>query len=211
MVLWYERHGSPARWVGTAAVAGVGALLLASLVPHAMFLRATTFDPAVVGRGQDSLRNRLHTAVVGVRMAAEHPWLGVGIGNFVGLKRAYYGLPREQHVHNAYLWAVTSGGAGVLGLYLLLIGVAFRMLGVLERAGPREWLWLTRATRVNLVLFLTASAFADIWLNELFYLLVGLPAMMLTVAARTRAAHRVPTGMPARAAAAAPAPAAGAA
>ena len=42
----------------------------------------------------------------------------------------------------------------MLALYLLLFYVTYRMLRQLEKSGPRELLWLSKATKANLLLFL---------------------------------------------------------
>jgi hypothetical protein len=110
-------------------------------------------------------------------MAIDHPFLGVGIGNFQWTK-AFYGLARGAPTHNAYLWALTAGGIGVPVLYLLLFFVTYRMLRQLERSGPPELLWLSKGLKVNLFLFLVFSAFADFWLSDFLYLILGLTTAM---------------------------------
>ena len=81
---------------------------------------------------------------------------------------AFYGS--SGHTHNSYLWALTAGGIGVFGLYLLLFYLTYRMLRQLERSGPQELLWLSKGLRVSLVLFMIFSAFADFWLSDFMYL-----------------------------------------
>ena len=111
-----------------------------------------------------------------LKMIASEPIFGVGIGNFNWIAPALWGT--SGVTHNSYLWALTSGGVGVLALYLLLFYVTYRMLRQLEKSGPRELLWLSKATKANLLLFLIFSAFADFWLSDFFYLIIGLTIAM---------------------------------
>ena len=66
----------------------------------------------------------------------------------------------------------------MLALYLLLFYVTYRMLSRLEKSGPRELLWLSKATKANLLLFLIFSGFADFWLSDFIYLIIGLAVAM---------------------------------
>jgi O-antigen ligase len=112
-------------------------------------------------------------------MIADHPILGVGIGNMKWVGRAYYGEGGDPH--NSYLEAFASGGIGVLALYLLLFYVTHRNLRQLERTGPRELLWLSKAIKINLVLFLIFSAFADFWFSDFLYLIIGLTVAIASI------------------------------
>jgi O-antigen ligase len=118
-------------------------------------------------------------------MTADHPVFGVGLGNFQWAK-AFYGLARGAPTHNSYLWALTAGGIGVLALYVLLFCVVYRALKKLERSGPPELLWLSKGLKVNLFLFLVFSAFADFWLSDFLYLLLGLTTCMTALWQRER-------------------------
>jgi O-Antigen ligase len=151
----------------------VTVFVILAVVPTGKLDRVISFNPDVVAPGQDSLRNRIHTDIGAFMMAIDHPILGVGLGNFSWAK-AFYGLGRGAPTHNAYLWALTAGGIGVLGLYLVLFFVTYRMLRQLERSGPPELLWLSKGLKVNLILFLVFSAFADFWLSDFLYLILGL-------------------------------------
>lgn len=147
------------------------AFVLFAAMPTAQLMRATTFDPTVAAPGQQSLRQRITIIYDSLGMIASDPILGIGIGNFRWMEQAFYG--RDVGNHNSYLWAFTSGGIGVLALYLLLFYITYWMLRRVERSGPRELLWLSKGLKVNLILFLVFSGFADFWLSEFLYLLIG--------------------------------------
>ena len=149
---------------------------MVALVPAAYIERATSFDPAADGAGQESLQNRARVVVGALKMIATDPIFGAGFGNYPWVARAYFNV--SGATHNSYLWAFTSGGIGVFASYLLLFYVTYRMLKQLERAGPRELLWLVKATKVNVLLFLICSISTDFWLSDFLYLIVGLTVAM---------------------------------
>ena len=155
---------------------GFVGLLMVALVPAAYIERATSFDPAADGAGQESLQNRARVVVGALKMIATDPIFGAGFGNYPWVARAYFNV--SGATHNSYLWAFTSGGIGVFASYMLLFYVTYRMLKRLERAGPRELLWLVKATKVNLLLFLICSISTDFWLGDFLYLIVGLTVAM---------------------------------
>jgi putative inorganic carbon (hco3(-)) transporter len=65
-------------------------------------------------------------------MFVDHPWLGVGAGNYAAAYPQYYvGMWREAlgHAHNYYLNMLAELGIVGGGLLLLLVGLAFRQLG----------------------------------------------------------------------------------
>jgi hypothetical protein len=187
LVISLQEGWSPAQRLRSLAVVAGLVILLAAAVPTAQLMRAASFDPQQAVAGQDSLKNRFNTVVAAAQELARDPLLGVGIGNFRSIKRAYYGLPRGEGTHNAYLWAFLAGGAGALALYLYIFAWTYRSLRWLERWGPPDLLWLARGLRVGLVLFLLFSAVADFWLSEMFVVVIGLPMALSLIAARAGA------------------------
>jgi hypothetical protein len=184
LVLWEQQGWSPARRLRSMVFVGALATVALAFVPSAQLMRATTFDRAHVGQGQDSLKNRFNTIVAGIEVVARAPVLGIGIGNFRAVKRAEEGLPRREGTHNSYLWALLAGGVGALVLHLLLFATTWRVLRHVERHGAAELLWLAKGLRVGLVLFLLFSAFADFWLGEIFAVIVALPLALATLTVR---------------------------
>jgi O-antigen ligase len=174
-----QKGWSPAKRVYCVLLIGVVALLIVAIVPGAYLERATRFDPEVDAPGQESLQNRVHVVMSALNMIAADPLFGAGFGNFTWVARAFFGS--SGATHNSYLWATVSGGIGVLTLYLLLFFVTFRMLRRLEKEGPRELLWLSKGLRVNMVTFMIFSAFADFWLSDFLYLMVGMSIAMTRV------------------------------
>jgi O-antigen ligase len=175
-ILMQQERWSRAKRLRSLIFLGFVVFAIAIAIPTAQFLRATSFDPSVVAPGQASLLRRIDTFFTAFDIIYSNPLLGVGIGNSRWIHQAFYGGEREAH--NSYLWALSSGGIGTLALYLLLFFITYRMLRKLERAGPPEFLWLSKALRANLLIFLVFSAFGDFWLSEFLYLIVGLTVAM---------------------------------
>jgi len=151
---------------------GVVVALLAIIVPTATYLRATTFETTSAAPGGKSLKNRMTTIKAGIEIALANPLLGVGPGNFRWRHQVLYG--DDTVAHNSYLWALTSGGPLLLILYLVLFRRIYRRLAAVERSGPPELSWLGKALRINLILFMTATLFADYWLSIYPYVFLGL-------------------------------------
>jgi O-antigen ligase len=141
------------------------------MIPASSLLRATTFEATHSAAGGESLSNRINTITAALDMIASNPILGIGLGNFRWMHQINYGS--DLHPHNSYLGALLNGGIGCLTLYLILFYITYQMLKQLEKSGPRELLWISKALRVNLLLFLIASISDDIWLNDFLYLIIG--------------------------------------
>jgi hypothetical protein len=161
--------------VRTFLLLGLAGLVAVMAVPSRNITRATSFDPTVETPGQASLRNRIAVDLAAIQIALTHPFLGVGLSNFSQVERVTPGLGTESKTSNAYTWALTSGGIGVLTLYMLLHLLTYRTLRRLESSGPPEFLWLSKGLKVNLFLFLLFSVFTDFWLSDFFYFLLVLP------------------------------------
>ena len=123
-----------------AALAAGGALLLIlgsfQLLPDLVARRLTDFMPYVrpfdvrgvqVTDANFSIVERMAHWQAAWKMWAEHPWRGVGIGNYEPLYPAYYIPPWKEplgHAHNYYLnIAAETGLIGLLS-YLFLWGGA---------------------------------------------------------------------------------------
>lgn len=124
-----------------AALAAVGALVLIlgslQLLPDALTQRFTDSLPylrpfdvrdARLTSANFAIVERMAHWQAGWRMWTEHPWRGVGIGNYEPVYPTYYIPPWHEplgHAHNYYLNVAAE--AGLIGLlaYLVLWGAAF--------------------------------------------------------------------------------------
>jgi hypothetical protein len=151
-------------------------VLISLLVPAIAVLRSTSFETSSSAPGGQSLKDRVSTIYHGIAMVSSDPILGVGLGNFLWLHAASYGLPRLPH--NTYLWAIVEGGIGVFVIYLLLLLTTYRMLRQLEAHGPRDLLWVSKGLRFNMVLLVLYSMSDDTFLYDLtFFLLAATVAL----------------------------------
>ena len=178
LIILEQHHRPPAERVRSLALAGVIGFVLLVAAPHTALLRMTSFDADVSQPGGDSTRRRMQTAWTGVIMAAEHPILGVGPGNF------RWRIGRDVGPHNSYLWALTDGGPLLLALYVLLLCRTYKGFRLAEQAGPPDLLWLAKALRMCTVTFVLFSLFADVWLQPPLYWLVGMSAAIERLVAR---------------------------
>jgi O-antigen ligase len=151
------------------------ALLALTVAPSAMLQRASSFDV----EGGPTTIDRLLTLRAGAAMMAESPLLGIGPGNFHWRNESLTG--RAMSSHNSYLWALTAGGPLLLLLYLILFRQTHRMLRLVEQWGSSAFVWLATAFRFNLIILLTFSFFADMWLTSIVAFLVAFTIVLLRV------------------------------
>ena len=109
-------------------------------------------------------------------MCQDYPFFGVGLGNFREVARQVYFDTFWRPPHNSYVWSLSEGGIFCLGLYLTLFAVTWNDIRWLQAspAVPTELRWVPAALQPSLVLFLFYSAFADIWLSPITYILLAL-------------------------------------
>ena len=109
-------------------------------------------------------------------MWADHPWLGVGIGNYE-IAYAEYALPQWSlplgHAHNYYL--NIGAEAGLIGLlaYLTLWGAAFLLCWRTVRHG-RHWSWGVALGAMGMVVHLSVHNFFDNLFVHAMYLQVAI-------------------------------------
>ncbi|MGH7805635.1 MAG: O-antigen ligase family protein, partial [Candidatus Binatia bacterium] len=134
--------------------------------------RSMRFDTSISAPGGESLQERIGQHEAALRIFLQHPLLGVGMGNFEPI--ATYQFRVRNTLHNSFLLALIEGGPIVLGLHLWLFVIVWRQLRRLERDRTADLAWLARGLRYSFILFLVASATADIWLSEMLYVIFGL-------------------------------------
>jgi len=109
-------------------------------------------------------------------MWADHPWLGVGIGNYE-IAYAEYALPQWSlplgHAHNYYLNIAAE--AGLIGLlaYLALWGAALLLCWSTVRHG-RHWSWGVALGAMGVVVHLSVHNFFDNLFVHAMYLQVAI-------------------------------------
>lgn len=169
-----RRFRVPAPQLGLMVAVGVFAV--AAVVPREAWERMIRFSPEKGEVGASSSRMREETLERGWEMAKDYPLFGVGLGNFREVSRQIYFDDYYRPPHNSYLWALSEGGIFVLAGYVLLFWVTWRDLREIRRLAGRDpdiEVWAS-AIRVVFLLFFFFSAFADLWVNPIAYVLLGL-------------------------------------
>ncbi len=182
LILTWEAGVDPRKILTTIIVIGTLVIFAVTIVPEQNLKRMTSFghDPGQ-REATKSLDERISNIKAAVHFFSEsNPFLGVGPGNFRWMRHLYYD---HKHVatHNGYLWALVTGGIGALAFFLGLFWVTWKDLRWLERqrlsaAGPP--LWLVKAIRTTLLLFLVFSLFTEFWLEIMIFLLIGITIVM---------------------------------
>jgi len=124
-----------------AALVVIGALILImgsfQLLPEVLTQRLTDFLPYLrpfdvrsvkVTAANFAVVERMAHWQAGWQMWTEHPWCGVGMGNYEPIYSAYYIPPWKEplgHAHNYYLNIAAETGLIGLLAYLVLWGAAF--------------------------------------------------------------------------------------
>jgi hypothetical protein len=144
-----------------------------------------------------STSGRLALAAAALKLWAESPLVGIGIGNFrwmTAIDPANGGI--SAAAHNAYLLALAEGGLILLAGYLLLFWFTARDLSrTLKEAArlPEVGLgWLILATRTNLILLLAFSVFAEAWKEIFFVMILATTGVLVQVYRRAAAARTAP-------------------
>ncbi len=129
--------GGLARLAGTVLALSLVAAVLVSPLGSRVGTRMSEGSVSIEATSRVTVQNfavreRLAHWNAGIRMALEHPWLGVGAGNFNANYRQSttdwrFRIPRG-HAHNAYIQAAAQTGfTGLLGYLALISAVGVRL------------------------------------------------------------------------------------
>jgi O-antigen ligase len=186
----------PALLLGGIACAAI-ALSIVAFVPETAAQRLTSSDHTGSGR-TDIWR-------VGLRMAEDHPVVGVGSDNFAETSIRYLVRPgviqmdefivdTPKVAHNVYLQVFAELGIVGLLLYLTVIGLCLRAAlqaaRNFHRRGDRSADLLARALVVALVGLLAATFFSSQLYSKQLYLLLALGPALLHISRMNPASRR---------------------
>ena len=125
-------------------------------------------------------------------MTNDHPWLGIGYGNWIPYYEDHYGYQgREEVAHNTFVQAASEMGYTGLGrVSLLLIGCTFlinsrsRARGI--RAGPagRLTYYLANGLDGALIGYLVSGFFMSVLYYPYIWINLGMTVALNTVAQR---------------------------
>jgi len=167
--------------VALAVVAGI--IAVATIVPPDAWVRMTTFsssdastETSLAARGAaSSLALREDTIAIGVRMIRDHPFLGIGLGNYREVSRQIYLDQFFRPPHNSVIWAASEGGLFNLAAYVVLFAMTWRDLRRLLQLAPRDGrvMYIAVALRIVFLLYCYFALLADLLLNPITYVLIG--------------------------------------
>jgi O-antigen ligase len=165
--------------------------VVATVVPEENIERLQNLNPFAAGTlavGSRSTEKRVETVELAGRMVADHPIFGVGLGNFREVSRQIYLDQFWRPPHNSYMWALTEGGFFCLVLYGMLFASTWRDIRWLQEspAVPPDLRWLAAALAPGFLMLLFFSAFADIWLTPITYIMIALPIVFRRYVSRRR-------------------------
>jgi hypothetical protein len=165
------------------AVAIIAAGVLLTVIPEENLERMQNLNPFATGThevGSHSTERRVETVELGWRIFRDYPLFGIGLGNFREVARQVYLDPFWRPPHNSYVWSLSEGGIFCLLLYLALFWVTWRDIQWLQSAPavPQDLRWIVAALAPCMALLLFFSAFADIWLSPITYIIIGLVIAM---------------------------------
>ena len=160
---------------GLVLALSVGLVTYFTVLPPRMQQRILNLNPFAeqTAEGSKSTEFRYATIQNSFDIIADHPILGVGLGNFRWVHKHTHG--RFKPPHNSYVWALAEGGVPLLLAFLGLFWALWRRLGKLRAAYEHHDViahfpnWL----RVYILLLLFFSFFADVWIEEHIFLLIG--------------------------------------
>jgi O-antigen ligase len=167
----------------TLGLIGMVVLLLGlNLVPQKTRDRITNLpftEAGQTGLGAGSLARRWGTWEMGFSMFKQHPFIGVGIGNWE-LTRYLNDPERSTSApHSSYLLALVETGLLGLTAFLYLLWLTWRNIRavlpyVTARGSPLASIeWIVHSIEVDLYVLLFFSMFADLWQLVTLFLLIG--------------------------------------
>jgi O-antigen ligase len=181
----------------------IGALVLVVLVVAAGWVVSSS-PTEVLARVKDfeGGAGRVDLWEIALRITAEHPLAGIGIGNFVTessrfilqpghLEDASFIVSAPRVVHNVYLQQLAETGIIGLSLYLgfviAAVSAAWGAIRRFELAGDRQMADLSRSLVVAVVGAMSVSFFITNGFDPRTWILLALGPALMSVALRARA------------------------
>jgi O-antigen ligase len=98
-------------------------------------LYSDALQTRVSDTGGKSINDREFFNEIGEKLAFQHPWFGVGVGNYVPAMMDAYKLEPWQHqpAHNIFIFIAAELGLVGLGLFLLILYLIFSKLKNVNR------------------------------------------------------------------------------
>lgn len=174
----------------------IALLVVCALLPHLPRNNtAIARDSITIYNDAAEVRPRYTEWQAAMEMIREHPWLGVGIGNYQANVGRYYGIlpsppsKAEPDSQNLYLViAATMGLPGLLAYWGLLLTFIVRAAAAFWCGSEERW---TRGTAAGLLGSFVAFGISSIW-SPLLVRGIGVPLVwMFALATVLNRAHKI--------------------
>jgi O-antigen ligase len=158
------------------AIVTIGFILIVLgivLAPASYLARIGSLFDAVSASSQDlPIYSRLETSKVALKMGIEHPFLGIGLDNFMQRATFYMALPYT--VHNAFLQIFSEVGAFALVVFIAIVCHNMRIIkDLMKRDEDGEALQLGRLLLLQQLSVLLNSMFIPVaYVDILWYSLM---------------------------------------
>lgn len=179
-LFFIKRSAQPLRNLILVAVLAAPILVFAPASPVQRFLHPTYSDTSA----EDS---RLQLWKAGLRMIAQHPLTGIGLGNFKYMVTQYEapGENLEKIAHNTYIGIAAEMGIPSLLVFLMILVFAFRSLSQARQLSLDADIPLVYEAATGIQAGLLGASVAIIFLSaetqKLFWLMVFLAPTILAL------------------------------
>jgi putative inorganic carbon (HCO3(-)) transporter len=180
----------------------VAAVVILLAIPPSYYERIVSLKEifqagSVNYRFQDlAIRGRASETLTGLEMFRQHPFLGVGVGNYSYLYQDYaksIGLAptasSARSAHNLYLEVLAERGAVGFTVFMFLIGISVTTVVNARRkfieAKMNTYAGLATGFLVGIIGYLVAAVFVHNAYPRYFYLLIGIALSFKLVAENT--------------------------
>jgi O-Antigen ligase len=163
--------------VTSLVVMGLIAFVLVFPTNLGQRLLASGLDPAVQSRAVTaSTQARSDLLQAGLRMIADYPVFGVGLGRFKEMSSVFYDVEKSRIAHNTYLEIAAESGLPALAAFLLFLTLIFRSLIystrlALEQDRPHVYEW-AMALQAGLAGYVVSACFLSAQFEKFFWLIV---------------------------------------
>jgi O-antigen ligase len=183
---WFYLYPLRGKYIPILILVGIAFLML---IPREYIARISTLTellsaPSVGFRTQDiALRGRASETLAGLEMLKQHPFIGVGLGNYIVHYLSYVkslGLAPTATVRAAHsLYIEVAAETGLLGLSVFLVLLGTMAKNIIDSwkklKGTRDDLArMVAAIGAGILGYLTASIFIHSAYPRYFWLLVGI-------------------------------------
>ena len=140
----------------------------------------TTVDSLAARGAASSLALREDTIAIGVQMIRDHPFLGIGLGNYREVSRQIYLDQFFRPPHNSVIWAAAEGGLFNLVAYIALFLITWADLRRVLQLTARDpgMAHIAASLRIIFLLYCFFAVLADLLLNPITYVLIGVIVTM---------------------------------